>query len=411
MSKGSTHRLGRKRGLHPRTLVALGLLVSSSLAAAEPASLSLFHGPDDTGSMDLKTLRIALDGKDLPLPAPVDGTDPDVAVFTGLVAPGAHKLEVVAALENGASVFTYMDGYKVTLRSLLDIEVLPGEGVAIRSRIVPREGVGLQWQERNTLLLTLSAKEGVAVKPSEVAMAPPAEPASEPASAPSFAPSSATAPAVAAPEPAPAVAAPEPEPVVAVRASEPVAAEPVAPAHQPARVAAAREPEPVVAAAREPEPAPAEPVAEPARRETAPAPARAARAAREAATATRVAKAEATATSPASGDCALEPIRFAFDSAELPAEARDALDRFAACVSATRLAVRVEGHTDARGTDQYNRWLGWDRAAAVSAYLRERGLPERSVSTHFMGKSRPLCDELTEACHGRNRRVEASTRE
>jgi outer membrane protein OmpA-like peptidoglycan-associated protein len=69
----------------------------------------------------------------------------------------------------------------------------------------------------------------------------------------------------------------------------------------------------------------------------------------------------------------------------------------------------VEGHTDAVGTDEYNRWLAWDRAAAAAAYLRERGLAPGRVTTRFVGKGRPVCREATEACYARNRRVEVIT--
>ncbi len=82
----------------------------------------------------------------------------------------------------------------------------------------------------------------------------------------------------------------------------------------------------------------------------------------------------------------------------------------AACVAAARLRVRVEGHSDARGREEYNRWLAWDRAAAVSTYLRERGVPDRRVTTRSAGSSRPLCAEATKDCHARNRRVEVTVR-
>jgi OOP family OmpA-OmpF porin len=99
-------------------------------------------------------------------------------------------------------------------------------------------------------------------------------------------------------------------------------------------------------------------------------------------------------------------VRFEFAKVVLTTEARAELGRFAACAAASRMAIRVEGHSDRRGSADYNRWLAWDRAAAVSAYLRERGVPDRRIRTRSAGAASPLCEESTEPCFARNRRVE-----
>jgi peptidoglycan-associated lipoprotein len=115
----------------------------------------------------------------------------------------------------------------------------------------------------------------------------------------------------------------------------------------------------------------------------------------------------AEARSASASACALAPVGFDFDQAALTAETRQALDQFAACLGATRQAVRVEGHCDARGGAEYNQRLGQRRADAVVKYLRERGLATVRFTSRSWGKSRPLCGEATEPCHARNRRVEA----
>jgi peptidoglycan-associated lipoprotein len=69
--------------------------------------------------------------------------------------------------------------------------------------------------------------------------------------------------------------------------------------------------------------------------------------------------------------------------------------------------VRLEGHCDVRGSAAYNQQLGDRRADAVVKYLRKKGLAAVRLSKLSWGKSRPLCEEATEACHARNRRVEA----
>jgi peptidoglycan-associated lipoprotein len=69
--------------------------------------------------------------------------------------------------------------------------------------------------------------------------------------------------------------------------------------------------------------------------------------------------------------------------------------------------VRLEGHCDRRGSAGYNQALGQRRADAVVKFLRERGVAAARLTSGSLGKSRPLCDEESEACHARNRRVEA----
>jgi peptidoglycan-associated lipoprotein len=105
--------------------------------------------------------------------------------------------------------------------------------------------------------------------------------------------------------------------------------------------------------------------------------------------------------------CALDPVLFPFDRTTLTATSMEALDRFAACLGRTTRAVRLEGHCDVRGSAAYNQQLGERRADAVVKYLRKKGLAAVRLSKLSWGKSKPLCEETTEACHARNRRVEA----
>jgi peptidoglycan-associated lipoprotein len=105
--------------------------------------------------------------------------------------------------------------------------------------------------------------------------------------------------------------------------------------------------------------------------------------------------------------CSLDPVHFAFDSSRLDRAAETALERFAACLGPARRAVRLEGHCDQRGSAAYNQQLGQRRVDAVFAYLRRRGVAAVQLSGISFGTSRPLCDEATETCHARNRRVEA----
>jgi outer membrane protein OmpA-like peptidoglycan-associated protein len=450
------------------SLLAL-TLAAVPAAASEGTSLRLFHGPDDTGVLTLTALRVVLDGKELSAGLPAgDASQP---IYAGGISAGLHRLEVEASLEAHSTVFTYTDGYRFRMRSQLDVEMLSGEAVDIRSSVVPQRGITTRWEDRYRLVLTLSqpARQpsptavAIASEPSPAASAPstaeePAAPASppapaaepkdersaaalEPTPAPASEPAAAPAPArepkatpvARAPEPQPApAAAPEPTPAPA---SEPAAAP--APAREPkaARVARAPEPRPAPAAAPEPTPAPAsEPAAAPAPArepkatrvarapEPRPAPAAApeptpAPASEPAAApaparepkATRVARAPEPRPAPPAGSegCRLEPVFFAFDSVTLSANARGALDRFAACLGSAPLRVRLEGQCDPRGAAEYNRWLAWDRAAAVAAYLSGRGVPASRLKARVRDVGGPACEDGSEGCFAQLRRVEA----
>jgi outer membrane protein OmpA-like peptidoglycan-associated protein len=70
------------------------------------------------------------------------------------------------------------------------------------------------------------------------------------------------------------------------------------------------------------------------------------------------------------------------------------------------MKVVLEGHTDARGRDAYNKKLGLDRAEAVKAELVAQGIPAEQLSTVSFGESRPLYREAEEWAYAANRRVE-----
>ena len=110
---------------------------------------------------------------------------------------------------------------------------------------------------------------------------------------------------------------------------------------------------------------------------------------------------------PPAAVCVLAPVHFAFDQAALTPAAGQEVDQFAACVAPGTGTVRLDGHCDVRGSDAYNLALGQRRADAVARRLEAGGVPEGRISTHSQGESRPLCGEPTEACHARNRWVEA----
>ena len=107
--------------------------------------------------------------------------------------------------------------------------------------------------------------------------------------------------------------------------------------------------------------------------------------------------------------CQLSPVFFAFDSSHLDNTARSILQENASCMRERGLSVRIEGHTDERGTAEYNLALGNRRANAVRQYLVSLGVSRNSLSTVSYGKERLVqrCGETgPETCHSRNRRAE-----
>jgi peptidoglycan-associated lipoprotein len=69
-------------------------------------------------------------------------------------------------------------------------------------------------------------------------------------------------------------------------------------------------------------------------------------------------------------------------------------------------AVRVEGHCDERGTEEYNRALGERRALAIREELIKQGISGSRVDTISYGKDRPVDPGHNDAAHGKNRRGE-----
>ena len=68
--------------------------------------------------------------------------------------------------------------------------------------------------------------------------------------------------------------------------------------------------------------------------------------------------------------------------------------------------VRVEGHTDHVGTDEYNKTLSEQRAQAVVEGLVRLGVDRSRLRAEGLGRSRPLDKNDTESGRANNRRVE-----
>ena len=68
--------------------------------------------------------------------------------------------------------------------------------------------------------------------------------------------------------------------------------------------------------------------------------------------------------------------------------------------------IRIEGHTDSRADDAFNQTLSEDRAAAVKAYLVERGVDATRLEAVGYGETRPVDDREVPEAWEQNRRVD-----
>jgi peptidoglycan-associated lipoprotein len=100
-------------------------------------------------------------------------------------------------------------------------------------------------------------------------------------------------------------------------------------------------------------------------------------------------------------------IYFELDRADLSDEARQTLDAKLSVLQAQRaIRIRIEGHADDTGSDEYNLALSQRRAAVANEYLVTRGIDSRRITTQGFGEERPACSGQDESCRSRNRRDE-----
>jgi peptidoglycan-associated lipoprotein len=100
-------------------------------------------------------------------------------------------------------------------------------------------------------------------------------------------------------------------------------------------------------------------------------------------------------------------VYFEFDSSDIRPEFVDVIaahGRYLAGNASIR--VRLEGHSDERGTREYNIGLGERRAQAVKRALMLQGVTEAQVATVSYGEERPAAAGSDENAYSKNRRVE-----
>ena len=99
-------------------------------------------------------------------------------------------------------------------------------------------------------------------------------------------------------------------------------------------------------------------------------------------------------------------IYFAFDSDAIPNNYISLLEAHADFLrTASKVTIIIEGHTDERGTPEYNIALGERRARSVAQYLLNLGVPAQQISIVSYGEEKPQLFEHNENAWKKNRRA------
>jgi len=106
-------------------------------------------------------------------------------------------------------------------------------------------------------------------------------------------------------------------------------------------------------------------------------------------------------------DYILKNIQFEFDTYVLLRSSFVELDKVVEYLKQRpELNVRLSGHADFTGTDDYNLTLSRNRARSVADHFVLRGIPSQRIISYGFGKTRPIVQEKTEDARKINRRVE-----
>ena len=100
-------------------------------------------------------------------------------------------------------------------------------------------------------------------------------------------------------------------------------------------------------------------------------------------------------------------VYFAYDSAEIDAASMEMLKQHSSFLASNPNAkVRLEGHTDERGSREYNIGLGERRSVTVQSVLMVQGVMAEQLVVVSFGEERPAVLGADESAYAQNRRVE-----
>jgi peptidoglycan-associated lipoprotein len=102
----------------------------------------------------------------------------------------------------------------------------------------------------------------------------------------------------------------------------------------------------------------------------------------------------------------LKDIHFKFDKYDLDSDSRRILQENAEFLKSNQgLHVEIQGHSDERGTNNYNIALGERRAHSTKKYLVSQGVESGNVHVISYGEEKPFCFSSSETCWLQNRRA------
>ncbi|NCV60735.1 MAG: peptidoglycan-associated lipoprotein Pal, partial [Betaproteobacteria bacterium] len=100
-------------------------------------------------------------------------------------------------------------------------------------------------------------------------------------------------------------------------------------------------------------------------------------------------------------------VYFDFDSFEIREEFRGLIQAHANFLQSNKqLKVSIQGHTDERGTREYNLALGQKRAEALRKALVTLGVPDAQLEAVSLGEEKPMNQGTDETAFAQNRRAE-----
>jgi outer membrane protein OmpA-like peptidoglycan-associated protein len=103
----------------------------------------------------------------------------------------------------------------------------------------------------------------------------------------------------------------------------------------------------------------------------------------------------------------LKNIYFDFDKTTLKAESYVELNKVVDFLTLNgRVEIEIEGHTDNKGSDEYNQNLSQGRSQSVVDYLVQQGIESGRLTARGFGESKPIDSNDTDEGRGNNRRVE-----
>jgi len=119
---------------------------------------------------------------------------------------------------------------------------------------------------------------------------------------------------------------------------------------------------------------------------------------------------QAPAPEPITVPAELPKTYFDFDQHTLTADAQRTVTDIAALLQQVDGLIRIDGHTDYTGTEDYNLTLSMRRANSVREALIAGGINESRLSVRAYGESRPAALNTTTEGRAQNRRVEITLR-